>query len=431
LSTLSQSVFPVPRRADLIRRLESANRWGIPLAVLQIFVIAALAAVVDWQQAIRDPIVTLVAIGAIVGPFGMSVAQQLAQKKKRIEDLQEQTRFGQFDKHRLRNLFQDTLRRLNLPDDRLPVYIVADKYMNATMMHWGLGTLFRSLYGINLHRQVLHKLTSAEVQDIMGHELGHYYKYYVVADRFRLLTLIVGALLGILAFQQFQAHYMIGILVLMSASYGLWRLAGLPYARHALVIEYLCDDLGAQVHGVATSIGGLMKLGAEQEVLTAIHRHAVLSSVGGKLNAHEIVDAVTAAIPYGHTSPEDLKAAVEKSLKKKAQEGPSVSGFIRYMWQSDADAAASEEFESDMRKLRKLESVPRLPWESVLRVPSEINFDEQSLPKLISMIENHPNGELFHIPEILGDTDGLHPPIKMRILYLWYNRQEIENAPRL
>lgn len=418
----------VPRRRELIRQLESANRWGVPLALLQVFVIAALAAFVDWQQAIADPLVTLVAIGVIVGPFGMSVARHLAQKKKRIEDLQEHTRFGQFDKHRLRNLYQDTLRRLNLPDEHLPVYIVADKYMNAMMMHWGLGTLFRPLYGIFIHRQVLHKLTPEEVQDIIGHELGHYYKYYVVADRFRLLTLVIGALLGLVAFQQLRWNYAFGILAMAGLSRGLFWLAALPYARHALIIEYLCDDLGAQVHGVSTSISGLMKLGAEQEVLTSIQQQAVLSSTGGRLEAHEIVDAVTAAIPYGHISPEELKIAVEKSLKKKAQEGPSLGGFIRYMWQSDTDAEVSEEFERQMKRLRKLESIPRLPWESLLRNPQEICFDDQSLPRLIAMIESQPTAELFHTAEALGETDGMHPPLKQRILYLWYNRSEIENA---
>jgi hypothetical protein len=44
------------------------------------------------------------------------------------------------------------------------------------------------------------------------------------------------------------------------------------------------------------------------------------------------------------------------------------------------------------------------------------------------MIESDPSHMLFHIPDEAGITDGVHPPLKLRILYLWKNRDEIENA---
>ena len=417
-----------PHRQDLLRRIEAANRWCLPIAIVQLAAIALIGYLIDWQQAIAEPLVTTVAIGAIVGPFSMGLLRFWFAKKKRIEDLQEQTRFGEFDKHRLRSLFQDTLRRLGLPDDRLPVFVVADKSMNAMMMHIGMGSFLRSMNGIYLHRQVLHKLNAEEVQDIIGHELGHYYKHYILADRYRWLTLILGSLAGLYIAQLLGAEGAFTIAALILCSQGLWWLAAIPHARHAMAIEYLCDDLGAQVHGVATSVSGLMKLGAEAEILTAVQQQAVFSANRGKLNAREIVEAIEAAIPYGHASTDELQVAVEKQLKRKSQEGATLGGFLHYMWNSDVDAEATQELEKETRKLKALQMIPRLDWESLLEDPRQLQFSERSLAKLIDLIESRPEGALFHTAEALGETDGMHPPLRQRILYLWYNRKEIEQA---
>ncbi len=420
--------FQVPRREDLLRQIASANRWGNVVALVELLAVVALAMFIDWRLAFQEPWVTVVAIGAVVGPFAMNTLRFVVAKKKRIEDLQEKTRFGEFDKHRLRALFQDTLNRLRLPDDRLPVFVVADKSMNAMMMHVGMGSLLKSINGIYLHRQSLHKLNSEEVQDLMGHELGHYYRHYLVSDRYRLLTLPLGGLIGLFIAQSLGMDGIFSIVALVASSHAFWWLTALPQRRHMVSIEYLCDDLGAQVHGITTSVAGLMKLGAEAEVLTAVQQQAVFSAQRGNLNAHEVVEAINEAIPYGHATKEELHQAVEKRIQQKSAEGTSLSGFLRYMWQSDLDAEASEEFDREMRKLKVLSQIPRLPWESLLRDPKEIRFDEHSLSRLVEMIEANPHAVLFHTAEALGQSDGMHPPLVMRILYLWHNRREIQQA---
>ena len=106
---------------------------------------------------------------------------------------------------------------------------------------------------------MLHKLSAAEVQDIMGHELGHYYRHYLVADRFRWVTLTLGALIGILTVQLFNfTNAFWGLFVLASVASGFSWLAALPWHRHGQAIEYLCDDVGSQVHGIVPSINGLL-----------------------------------------------------------------------------------------------------------------------------------------------------------------------------
>ena len=419
-----------PRRDDLLAQLAAANRWGLGLTVAQLIVAVVLATLVDWPTVLSQPLVSSIAIAAIVGPFAMSMLTFWAQNKKELGQLKEQTRFGQFDKHRLRELFQDTLRRLQLPQTPLPVYIVADKFMNAAMLHVGLGGFLKSLNGVYLHRQALHKFTAAEVQDVMGHELGHYYRYYLLSDRLRIVTLALGTCAGLYAVQIIGLNSFVGYIALVAIATVLWKLNSMQTARHIWAIEYLCDDLGAQVHGVAVSISGLMKLGAEWEVLTAVQQQAAVSAVGSQLSAQDVVQAITTAIPYGHSTKEELEAAVAKRLAQKAHQGPSLGGFLHYMWHSEGIARSDEEFDLQMHKLQALRSVPRIPWESLQRRAGSIEFDEHSAAALVELIEQFPQAALFHTPEALGEQDAMHPPLKQRILYLWRNRVEIEQARR-
>lgn len=391
--------------------------------------VVALGLLLDWSEVLQQPLTSTIAIAAVVGPFAMSILTFWAQNKKEIGEIKEQTRFGLFDKHQLRNLFQDTLRRLQLPDKRLPVYIVADKFTNAAMLHVGLGGFLKSLNGVYLNRQALHKFTPAEVQDVMGHELGHYYRYYLITDRFRIVTLALGACAGLYAVQLIGLNTYVSYIVLVAIAGALWKLNALLTARHIWAIEYLCDDLGAHVHGVAVSITGLMKLGAEWEVLTAVQQQAAFSAHRGQLSALEVAEAIAAAIPYGHATREELEAAVEKSLKQKANRGATVGGFLQYIWRSDGEAEVDEEFELQMKKLNALRTIPRIPWETLLAHPSEIEFNQHRLAALIELIEQFPQAALFHTPEALGGNDPLHPPLKQRILYLWRNRAAIESAP--
>ncbi len=420
----------VPTRQQLLDRLAATNRWAWPMVALQLGLIAACMWAIDWQVVTSDPLVTTIAIVVIVGPFGRQVLAQFAQKKKEIDQLKEQTRFGQYDKYRLRKLFNDTLRKLNLPNERLNVYITADKYLNAGALHLGLGSFIRSLNGVYLNRQVLHKLEPEEIQDIMGHELGHYYRYYIVADRFRIVTLILGALIGILAVQWVGLESIVGYVILTVCAYGFWFVSRLPYTSHGRDIEYLCDDLGAQVNGVEVSINGLLKISAEMEVLTAIQYKALQASKDSNLNSHEVIKAIEAAIPYGHTTREELEKAVQQSIKQREQAGATLGGFLRYMWQSDVDAEVDEELQEQGQKYQRLQAIQRLAWEQLMPDPQRIELRGANLERFMQMIEGEPQAELFRLPEVIEDSGDVHPPVKQRILYLWRNRHEIEKNIR-
>ena len=420
----------VPDRAALLRQLETANRIVWMSVPGQFVAGGCLASLIDWHLVQANPLLPTIALVFMVGPIVLGIMQSWAQKKKQIGELREDTHFGQYDKYRLQTLFQETLQKLNLPDEKLPVYITADKFLNAGALHLGFGGFFKSLNGVYLNRQVLHKLEPEEVQDIMGHELGHYYKHYLLGDRFRVITTALGALLGIYVSQVIGMGDFISMIALSASTTVFWSVSNFQRSRHGQTIEFLCDDLGAQVHGVEASINGLMKLGADSELQQAVLQQAMQSRYYEGLSPAEIMQAVQTAVPYGHVSRSELEQAVEQSLKKQAKQSQqaSLSGFAKYLWNSDLEEEAKEEFDAELRKIARIRSAPRLTWESLLHDPERLHLSEPQIEQLVNMIESQPSRLLFHIPDEAGSIDGVHPPLKLRILYLWNNRDEIKAA---
>ncbi len=413
----------IPVRDELIERVQRANRLAVPWILIQFGLAIAISTQIDWVKLIDEPLLSVVAALVIVGPQMMGILEQYALNKKEISDLKEHTQFGEFDKYRLRSLVDDTLNRLDLPRPGPPVYVTADKTLNASSVHLGLGGFFRSLNGVYLNRQILHRLTPAEVQAIIGHELGHFSQYYLLSQRFRGLTLVVGTLSGILVTQWLGMSSYLSFIALSACGSVYWVVSGWLIARNAMSIEYLCDDFGAQVLGIVPSINGLLKLGATGEIELAIHQQELSSPRFSNLNASDVCAAIEAATPFGHTSREELEAAVQESLKRHSQKRRrlSLTGFLEYAWQGDDETEVEEQIE----KNRYLQLVPRLNWESLLNRDGRIELDEKRIEQLVDLIEENPDQVLFRLPDEAGETDGVHPPIRSRILYLWKNRHEI------
>ena len=422
-------VFVIPQRDFLIEQIRRANQMAFIWVPIQLALIVVFLVVIRWKDVADSLLVSLVVVMVMVGPMLMTILQTMAHKKKNIDELKETTRFGEFDKHKLRKLYSETLIKLGLPNENLPLYITGDRSMNAMAVHFGLGSLFKSLNGIYLHRQLLHKLTAEEVQDIIGHELGHYYRHYIVSTRFSGITLLLGGLVGLMVAQVFGMESAIGMVALMFIGGLFWLFARILSARHATVIEFLCDDFGAHVHGVAVSINGLMKLGAEAELHTAVIHQALLNKNASKLDARELLEAVQQAIPYGNASPDELLDAVELAIRKRVEDRRvTIGGFISYLWNMESTADENDAMEDEVKKMEKLQALNRLRWESLLPNPRDIAFDESTLPRLIELIEQTPDASLFRIQESTAENPQIHPPLKARILYLWYNREQIQRA---
>ncbi len=409
-----------PELHSLLERLRKANQRAAVLLVIEVMLSAVLVCVIDWPQLLRMPSIVVLAVLCVLGPSLGGMIFIFSQNKKEISKLKEQTRFGEFDKHRLKTLFLDTLGRLRLPQSRLAVYITADKSMNAASVQVGMGSLFNSLNGIYLNRQLLHRLSPEEVQGIMGHELGHYYRYYLVAVRYQVCLMLLAVLAGISLAQTMGLSIYGSSISVAAIPAGCWWLSGILRADHGQTIEYLCDHLGAQVQGVEASVTGLLKLGADAELQYAIHEHFLLSNkMAADLPSAEIIRSIEASLSYGQPTREQLEAAIELELKKQTAKHNEIglAGFLNYAWNGDED---KEESLQQMRQISQaLNSRPRLKWEEVLEDPYRIELDRFGIGKLVALIEANPQSQLFRFPE---PELGTHPPLKRRILFLWRNR---------
>ncbi|HWA99143.1 MAG TPA: M48 family metalloprotease [Pirellulales bacterium] len=416
----------VPQRSQLLRQLKRANQLAGPWVAAQIAIIVVIGWCIDWGQVVASPLISAIAVTVIVGPQMMSILRQYALQKKEIGDLKEQTRYGEFDKHRLRQLVDNTLVRLGLPLPGPPVYITADKSLNAGALHLGMGGFFRALNGVYLNRQVLHRLNPEELQDIVGHELGHFYRYYLLNQRFQGVTMVVGAFAGVLVAQWLGMSDALSMLALSISGSACWYVTGWLHARNIQAIEFLCDDFGAQVHGVVVSINGLLKIGADSELQIAIHQQELLNRKYSNLSAHDIVEAIESATPYGHTSRAELEQAVNDSLKQRSRDRQKLSlgAFLKFAWQGDGD----DEVQQEMRKVQALRSLPRIDWEALLARDGRVALDEAKIEELVAMLEANPNHLLFHLPEEIGLGGGTHPALRQRILYLWNNREQLPNS---
>jgi Zn-dependent protease with chaperone function len=410
---------PIPDRDDLLEQLRRANSSTFAWVTIRLIAVVALAVLIDWREVLQTPIVTGTACLVLIGPFIMELLTIWGQKKKRLEDIKETTRFGDLDKYRLQTLFQQTLKKLSLPDERIAVYVTNDKSLNAGALR--LGRLFGSLDGIYLNRQILHKLREDEIQAVMGHELGHFYRFYLTGDRFRLLSLALGTLLAIFVVQKTGLEDIFGFLLLAIISFYFWRVSGMGMLKHGQAIEFLCDDFGARVNGIESSISGLMKIGldAEQrqhlelELLARTGKHEVLTQ-------RDVLAAVEKSIPYGHVADDQLYESVQAELKAKAQtkRQTSIAGFFRYLWESDE--ADDEDYMDELqRRAKHINQMQRLNWESVLDTSLDVRFSESQVERLVQMIDDNPQHVLFRL---LDQNDGVHPPLSDRIRYLWKNR---------
>lgn len=417
----------VPDRGELLGSLRAANQNTWIWVATRLVAIVGLVALIDWQAVVLAPIVSVTACLVILGPFLMELGKIWGQRKKRIEDIKESTRFGELDKHKLKILYQETLKRLKLPVPGPPVFVTSDKTLNAGALR--LSTLFIGLNGIYLNRQVLHKLRGTEVQTIMGHELGHYFRFNLAGDRFQILTVITGALVGLFAVQSIQLNGFLGFLVLSAVSYGFWAFSNRHRFQFGKTIEFLCDDLGAQVNGVEESISALLKVGLDAEVRSLVYLEVLaLHMSNDMLSPQDISAAIERAIPYGYAGEDELYNSIGREIqnKQRSNQQASVKGFLKYVWESD-DLDDEEDLKDRLEmQARIINQMERHEWEEILDDPSEIRLSTRQAEQLVQMILSEPQKHLFRVPEMLGEGDGVHPPLEQRIVYLWQNRSHGE-----
>jgi len=342
------------------------------------------------------------------------------QQKRRFEDIKETTRFGELDKYKLQSIYTAAIQRLNIQTAKPPPgYVTNDKSLNASALR--LGGLLGGLNGIYLNRQVLYRLSGPEIQSVIGHELGHYFRFRLTGDRFQLLTLVLGAMVGIFVIQLVHLEGFFGFVVLAVTSSVFWMINNASKMRYGQTIEFLCDDYGAQLNGVEVSISALLKLYADTESKQLIQLEFLARCAHNPLlSPKEVLDAIQKATPYGDVADTEMYDTIRRDLKNRARKNQttSVAGFLDYIRDNETDEVDHKaELEQQAKMVNQIE---RLDWESILTDRNQIELSTDQVEQLAQMILASPEKSLFQIPEIGGD--GIHPPIAARILYLWKNQ---------
>lgn len=300
-----------------------------------------------------------------------------------------------------------------------PGYVTNDKSLNASALR--LGGLLGGLNGIYLNRQVLYRLSGPEVQSIIGHELGHYFRFRLTGDRFQILTLAIGALVGIFVIQLVQLQGFFGFVVLSVTSSVFWMINNSAMMRFGKTIEFLCDDFGAQLNGIESSISALLKIYADTESKQLLQLEFLARCVENPLlSPNEVLSAIQKATPYGDAADTELYESIRRELKNRVRknQATSVAGFLDYIRDNETDEVDHKaELEQQAKMVNQIE---RLDWESILTDRNQIELNTDQVDQLAQMILASPEKSLFQIPEIGGD--GIHPPIAARILYLWKNQ---------
>ena len=202
-------------------------------------------------------------------------------KKKRLHELREDVRFGVHTRDSLIALVDRVFERLGLPPNACPVFVIRAKDVNASAIRCELLPGLHFANGIFLNRSIIHLLDEAELESVVGHELGHVFPYAPVLSRCYLLHAALGAA-GSLLVAPIFADWGFGPLAPAPVLWVIERIIAYPWIQLGRGIEFLCDDFGARAAGVLPALSAEMKMnadgdGGEAERITDIDQTAIRS----------------------------------------------------------------------------------------------------------------------------------------------------------
>lgn len=403
-------------RAAVLAALEAVNRWR-PAALVGSAVATLLALLsVDPGGLAARPLVALLAVGVVLSGTGLDVLRAVFRNQRWLEDLPADRRLGRFDRAGLLALSERVHRALGVPDRR-PVAITGDKDLNASVMMLGLGGFFPKLNAVYVHRPMLHVLDEAELATVLGHELGHYYRYKVnfVRDTLAHDALLLAVGLALVSRLDWGGAELFAVVF---AQRGWFWVLGRLQGRFQHAIEYLCDEAGAEAGGWLPAVNAELKLGLEAE--TTLRLQQELLHEGGDVPAARLLALYEEALPFGREDPEDLRRRLRARLHQERQQrkGLSLRGYLDYL--------SGEDLDTRKELVRQLvPPVQTLDWDrEALRRQGSLT--EAQVETLIAQMRASPGRPLFQLPVEVGLEAATHPSHTRRVLYLWAYRGQIE-----
>ncbi len=421
---------PVPDRASLHRRFQTAQRYAVygEFALWGLLIVCLFG--IDWSAAYRDALHSAIVLAVFPVQLLPGLIKTLTKKKKRIEELSESSRFGIFDKHLLRRTTQDVLDKLGIQKEHVNVFITADKDLNAFAVNVGLSRFFPQFRGIYLNRQTLHMLSPDELRSWIGHELGHLFPYAIRADQSIGLRLIVGSLLPLLIFQWVGFRNGLGFMIVFAVCGAFLAATSWTRSRLSQVVEYLCDEVGCFAAGANAAVTDLVRASRESlakfNLLMYVKQLAAEGKIASEQDALRVYEE---ALGYGATDIEGTQKQIHDLVRQRRQRngGLSLRGLIDFIWNDPSADSPAAEVREELKQMHKiLQRLPTVDWFSEIDWDGKSIMRDDQLDDLVEALIRSPDRLLVPlIEEAQADEDLTHPSFRNRIIYLWVHREAI------
>ncbi len=400
----------VPKRKALLASYARAQRVGKLVVLFEGFLAFSILYLVPHSALLTNPLEALIVLGVAVFPTLLSLAYLFAKKRKLVKDLKPTTQYGHLNRTSILEVCDGACNKMGVKPSDVRFYVTSEKQVNASALTLGLGYIFKNLRIVMLNRSTLHALKKYELQSVVAHELAHIYRYPLFYQEALLVRLFTGSIFG-LALLSLSSNVLIAIIVA-----GIYQgIVGTYFARYSTVIEYLCDDCGAEVAGLLPALRAEFLISKHSETLSEAYFLLLKAKKEGQqLSAKDLNTLLEDSLSYDCLSSEELNATLEKNLKahKQIRESSFFQYFKAQIFSDslDADEMLEDEY-LDLKKIRSKEVLELPPHEGELTLSWFKEF--------VSRIKEKPGVPAFRTTNDLDDASSTHPGPRKRMVYLW------------